>query len=220
MISRSTGKIRGAVILAGGDSKRLGQPKALLDFCGYTIIEVMIENLSSFFQELTIITDRPDLYSGLNVRLKEDLIVVQGKSPLRGIHAGLSSSNLPFQFISACDMPFLNLDLINYMYEFAPDYDAVVPRIGSYFQPLHAFYSRNCVPVIERQLGKERFKITEFYKHLKVRYIEEGEILRFDPNQESFMNINTWSDYERALKKMATKEEKVSYGGDKHDKNA
>lgn len=213
-------EIRGAIILAGGDSKRLGQPKALLDFCGHTLIKTMVKKLSIYFHEITIVTDRPDLYSDLPVRLTGDIITSERKSPLRGIHAGLHGASLPYQFVAACDMPFLNLDLIRYMNAFAPAYDAVVPRIGSYFQPLHAFYSRNCLPLIERQLQEEHYKITDFYKCLKIRYIDITEIMRFDPKQESFININTWSDYERALDVLTKLEIQVNYGGDKNDQNA
>lgn len=213
-------KIRkGAIILAGGDSKRLGQPKALLDFNGQPLIEVMVKRLSTFFQEITIVTDRSDLYGGLPVRLISDELNVQQKSPLRGIHAGLNASDLPYQFVVACDMPMLNLDLINYMARFAPDYDAVVPRIGNYFQPLHSYYRRNCINVIEKQVLTGFYKVTDFYANLKVRFISEQDISRFDPEQKSFININTWSDYEQALSIYLKENNKFNNGGDRHAEN-
>ncbi len=197
---RNTIERKGVVILAGGDSTRLGQPKALLDFQGKTLIELMVSLLSEYFSMLTVVTDRPDLYRHLPVNFTKDIIVNEEKSPLRGIHAGLSFSELPYQFVVACDMPFLNLELIHYMSGFAAEYDAVVPRIGKYYQPLHAFYSRSCLGVIEKQLKMEHFKVTDFYKHLKIRFITAEELLRFDSRQEAFVNINKWSDYESALK--------------------
>ncbi len=195
----NTTEQKGAVILAGGDSKRLGQPKALLDFQGKALIELMVGLLSKYFGIITVVTDRPKLYRHLPVTFTQD-IINEEKSPLRGIHAGLSVSGLPYQFVVACDMPFLNLELIHYMSGFAAEYDAVVPRIGKYYQPLHAFYSRSCLRVIEKQLKMEHFKVTELYKHLKIRFISAEELLCFDPAQEAFVNINTWSDYEYALK--------------------
>jgi len=192
-------KNRGAIILAGGDSKRLGSPKALLKFQDCSLVELIIRRLGEYFDQLTLITDRADLYDHLPVKITGDIIKTDKKSPLRGIHAGLSSSPLPYQFVAACDMPFLNLDLISYMEKHAKDYDAVVPRIGDYFQPLHAYYSRTCLEVIERQVNKGRYKVTDFYSQLHVKYIGEDEIVRFDPQQLSFININRWSDYETAL---------------------
>lgn len=195
----------GAIILAGGDSKRLGRPKALLDFCGKSLIEMMVERLYGLFDQVTLVTDRPELYAGLPVLITNDLIKVNVKSPLRGIHAGLSVSSLPYQFVVACDMPFLNTELVSYMARFAADYDAVVPRVDSYFQPLHAFYSRSCIDIINRQVEGGFYKVTDFYDNLKIRFIDSAEIKRFDPEEISFTNINTWPDYEQALKIMAAK---------------
>ncbi len=198
----------GAIILAGGDSKRLGRPKALLDFNGRTLISLMVGRLEKLFSEITVVTDRPELYSDLPVQLTGDLMKKEEKSPLRGIHAGLSFSSHPFQFVAACDMPFLNLELIQYMARFAPFYDAVVPHVGEgYYQPLHAFYKRSCIDIIERQVNRGRFKVSEFYSHLEIRFITLPEITRFDPDQQSFININTWEDYEKALEMMAGREE-------------
>ncbi|MDW7729550.1 MAG: molybdenum cofactor guanylyltransferase [Bacillota bacterium] len=195
--------VGGAIILAGGDSKRLGRPKALLDFNGKSLIAHLVEMLRELFDQITIVTDRPEPYKRLPVIITGDLIKQKLKSPLRGIHAGLSSSELPFQFVAACDMPFLNPDLIEYMAQFAHDYDAVVPRAGSYFQPLHAFYSRSCIEIIEKQISKDHFKVTDLYSNLKIRFIDSAEIARFDPEELSFFNINTWTDYEQALAIMA-----------------
>lgn len=196
----------GAIILAGGDSKRLGRPKALLDLCGKNLIEIMVERLYGVFDQVTLVTDRPELYEGLPVLITGDLIKDKVKSPLRGIHAGLSVSPLPYQFVVACDMPFLNTELISYMDRFAADYDAVVPRVDSYFQPLHAFYSRSCINIISRQIEGGLYKVTDFYDNLEIRFIDSAEIKRFDPEEISFTNINTWLDYEQALKIMAAKE--------------
>ena len=197
----------GAIVLAGGDSKRLGSPKALLDFCGQSLIERIVERLKQSFDEITVVTDRPELYHGLPVRLTGDLLTEEKKSPLRGIHAGLSVSDLPYQFVVACDMPLLNLELIAYMSRFAADHDAVVPRVDNYFQPLHAFYNRTCIGVIEEQVRKGCYKVTDFYSELKIRFISAAEIARFDPEQESFININTWPDYDRTLKVFSEKGE-------------
>lgn len=192
----------GAIILAGGDSKRLGRPKALLEFGDQTLIEMIVSQLKECFQELTLITDRPELYEGLPVNLTGDILMNQDKSPLRGIHAGLSFSDRPWQFVVACDMPFLNLDFIRHLAGYAPDYDAVVPRVGDYFQPLHAFYNRSCIGTIEKQLKDRQYKIIDFYRHLKIRYVGEEEINRFNSQQDLFLNVNTWEDYQKALNLM------------------
>ncbi len=206
----------GAVILAGGDSKRLGRPKTLLDFDGISLIELIVKNLNLLFEEITVVTDHPELYRDLPVRLAGDLFTNSEKSPLRGIHAGLRTSNLPYQFVVACDMPFLNNRLIRYMEGFTADYDAVVPRINSYFQPLHSFYNRSCADVIEKQIKLGKCKVTDFYTDLHIKFIGREDIERFDPHQESFVNINTLAEYQKALSNYRRKNEerKIISGGE------
>ncbi len=189
---------QGAIILAGGDSKRLGQFKPLLKLGDTSLIKRAVSNLSPFFDEITVITDRPELFCELPVKLTGDLLTDLPKSPLRGIHAGLSASQLPCQFVMACDMPFVDLELIKFMATLTPGYDAVVPQRGEYLQPLHAFYSRSCLEPIRRQLEEGRGKVTGFYERIRVRYVGPEEISNYDTTQKTFFNINTWEDYKEA----------------------
>lgn len=191
-------RLGGAIILAGGDSSRLGYPKYLLELNGVTLIEILVRRLSPLFEEITAVTDREDLFADLPVKLTGDLLTGYGKSPLRGIHAGLSVSGRPFQFVVACDMPFVNLDLIRYMARFAPQYDAVVPLSNNRYQPLHAFYNRSSLDSMKEFIEQGHRKIIDYYDKIKMRPIGYPEIARFDPGQRSFFNVNTWEDYHRA----------------------
>lgn len=200
-------RLGGAIILAGGESSRLGFPKPLLKLNGVPLIEIIVSRLSLLFEEITAVTDREDLFAGLPVKLTGDLLTGCEKSPLRGIHAGLSVSRLPYQFVVACDMPFINLDLVRYMAGFAPDYEAVVPRIGHYYQPLHAFYNRSSRGSIKTYLEEGRCKVIDYYDTIRMRPVGYSEVARFDPGQRSFFNINTWDDY-HAAQQMLPEEEK------------
>lgn len=197
------GDDRGAIILAGGDSKRLGCLKPVLELGGETLISRAVSGLSPLFNQITVVTDRPDLFPHLPIQFAADLLTGYAKNPLRGIHAGLSASQLPHQFVMACDMPFINIDLINYMAQYASDYAVVVPRVDSHYQPLHAFYSRSCLEPIRQQVEQGGGKVTDFYRNVKVRYIEYAELIKFDPQERSFFNINTWADYETAERLLA-----------------
>ncbi len=187
-----------ALVLAGGDSKRFGYPKAFLNFNGKLIIDHIIESLSRCFADIIVVTHLPERLQHLEVKTTKDLIDIPSKSSLRGLHAGLSVSDFTYNFVIACDMPFVNLDFIKYMYFAKDGHDVVVPEIDGYLQPLYAFYKRNCVDIIEENLYSGRFKITEFFKKVKVRYIDTEEINRFDPEQKMFFNINTSEDYQQA----------------------
>lgn len=189
---------RTAIILAGGESKRFGQPKALLRFGDKLIIEIIIEKLQEFFPEIIIVTDHPDPLRHLPVILTGDILTDCNKSSLRGLHAGLKTSSGAYNFVIACDMPFVNLLLIKYMHSIIPECDAVIPRVGEYVQPLYAFYLKEYVGTIEKHLLAGKFKIIELYRNLKIRYIEKEEIQRIDPDQKAFFNINTDVDFEIA----------------------
>ncbi len=202
MLKADEEKLKGAIILAGGDSKRLGRPKALLDFFGQPLIDLVFKKIAACFSEITVVTDRPDLYDYLPVRLTDDLLKHGPKTPLRGIHAGLCVSDLPHQFVVACDMPLLKLEMIRYMSRFAGSYDAVVPRVNNYYQPLHAFYKRSCTAIIEKQLELGNYKVSDFYNHISIKYIGPDKIRKFDPDQVAFININTREDYENTLAMM------------------
>lgn len=206
VLTLKSSRLGGAIILAGGDSSRFGFPKPLLELNGVPLIEIIVRRLSSLFEEITAVTDREDLFAGLPVRLTGDLLTGCEKSPLRGIHAGLSVSERPYQFVVACDMPFVNLELIRYMAGFAPRYDVVVPRVGHYFQPLHAFYRRSSLRSMRSFIEQGGCKVIDYYGNIEMRTIGYSEIVRFDPKQRSFFNVNTWADYHTA-QSLVTKNE-------------
>lgn len=184
-----------AVILAGGDSKRMGTNKAFLKLGNKSLIEIIFQKLDSLFSEVIVVTDHLEEFSYLPVKLAGDVITQGEKSALRGIHAGLLSSTAPASFVVACDMPFISLPLVNFMANFASRYDAVIPRIESYYQPLFAFYHRTTLKVITSFLEKNLFKIAGFYPEINIKEIHEETVRYFDPLMLSFFNINTKEDY-------------------------
>jgi molybdopterin-guanine dinucleotide biosynthesis protein A len=123
--------------------------------------------------------------------------IFAGVGTLGGLHAGLSAIHTEFGLVVGCDMPFLNADLLDYMISQAPGYDVVMPRVGKYYEPLHALYARRCVPALERSILAGQRRIRAALSDLRVRYIREPEIERFDPGQRSFFNVNTPADVRR-----------------------
>jgi molybdopterin-guanine dinucleotide biosynthesis protein A len=120
-----------------------------------------------------------------------------GVGSLMGIYSGLKVARYPRALAVACDMPFLNLPLLRYMLPLAAGHDVVIPRIGQWLEPLHAVYSRACLPAMARLLEQGRRQIIAFFDQVRVRYVEEAEIEPFDPAHISFVNVNTLEDWER-----------------------
>ncbi len=189
-----------AILLAGGDSKRMGKNKAFLKLGQDRLIDIAFRKLDNIFSETIIAADHWQKLDYLPAKFTADLIRVGEKSSLRGIHAGLTLSTNFSSFAIACDMPFLSPSLIRYMASFATDFDVVVPRLGEYYQPLFAFYSKSTLKFITKQLKEEKMKLTHFYPHVKVKEIKEEAIKRFDPQLLSFYNVNTKENYDMAQK--------------------
>ena len=95
-------------------------------------------------------------------------------------------------------MPFLDQALLRYIIELSSTFELVVPNVGGMREPLHAAYSKSCLPSIEHLMRQNKLRVSELFDLVKVRYVEEAEIDRFDPQHLSFFNINTEADLEQA----------------------
>ena len=180
------------IVLAGGKALRLGSDKALEKINSQTLIQRSVSTLLGLGEEVIVVTAPGktelglDNYSG--VRVVEDSAT--GKGPLMGIYTGLSASKSELNLVVACDMPFLNLDLIKFMLSQADSWDAVIPRIGNLMEPLHAIYSRNTKEIAMELINNGGYSLSQLLKKIRVRFIEEGEINLYDPRHLSFFNIN------------------------------
>ncbi len=156
--------------------------------------------MSVFGSEIVIVTAAgrtlPPVKASVGLRVVND--ITAGKGPLVGVYTGLLSSAFQYNLVTACDMPFVNRDLVDYMINQVQDNDVVIPCIGKWQEPLHAIYSRKCLDTIENLLAQGARKVNSLLHLSKVRFIEKVEIERFDPEHLSFFNINSMTDLKRA----------------------
>jgi len=184
------------IILAGGKSLRLGRDKALEEIGGKSLIERVIERLSSLGNEIIVVISSSDQLPDLSASRVVD--IYPGKGALGGIYSGLRAATSFHSLVVACDMPFLSIALLRYLVETCPGFDIVIPRVAGNIEPLHAVYSKNCLTPIEAMLDEGKLRIADFFPAVRVRYVEEAEIERFDPERLSFFNINSKADLEQA----------------------
>ena len=111
-----------AIILAGGKSSRMGFDKQLLKIDERRLMDSLIQKLHKEFEEIIIVTNRPDLYIGLSHIITSDIL--KEKGPLGGVHAGLKLSSSQYAFIVACDMPNINMEYVNFMKDQLRDLDS------------------------------------------------------------------------------------------------
>lgn len=183
------------IILAGGKSKRMGSNKAFLTLEGERLIDRTVRTFRDIFREVILVTNTPFDYLDQDCTITTDIIKDMGA--LGGIYTGLFFASNDHAFVSACDMPFLNKSFIEYMIEHRDDHDIIVPESSDGMQPLHAIYSRRCLPAIKRIIDKKQLKITGFYKGLKSITLRGDIIRRFDPGEKMFFNVNSQQDLDR-----------------------
>jgi len=194
-----------SIILAGGKSSRLGRNKALQVIDGRSLIQWVVDRVSMLSTEIIIVTANGEAvpsYSTVEIKTVADIYPEKG--PLVGIYSGLISSSGSRAMAVGCDTPFLSVSLLKYMTQICSIYDVVVPRIKNKLEPLCAVYSKNCSNPIQRLLEQDELRIDRLFGMVKVKYIGEDEVNRFDPEHLSFFNINSQADLDRA-RRLATR---------------
>ncbi len=176
------------ILLAGGESKRMGQLKHLLSTSRGTVIDHLHACLSPSFSE-TLLVGRELSHELPELRMVEDLH--PARSPLVGIYSGLAAAQTDLCFVLACDMPFVRSRLVEDLLSRAFDADVVVPIVRGYYEPLCAVYRRSAIPVIATALERNELKVTRVYEYLRLRTVPEEEVRAVDPDLSSFINLNT-----------------------------
>jgi len=188
-----------SIILAGGKSSRLGRSKLLETIEGKSLIQWVVDRLASFSTEIIMATARGEaIPCSSTVKIKTVADIYLEKGPLGGIHSGLTALPSSQAIVVSCDTPFLSVSLLKYMTQFCPAFDIVVPRIKNKLEPLCAVYARNCLAPIQELLERDERQIRKLFSMVKVKYVEEDEINRFDPEHLSFFNINSQDELDKA----------------------
>jgi len=183
------------IILAGGNSLRLGQEKALVDSGGETLIERVVRRLEGVVSRIVLVTNDPERHAFLGLPMVGD--VYPGVGTLSGLHAGLAAIEAPYGLAVGCDMPFLNPQLLRYMISLRGGCDAVVPRVGRYREPLHALYARACAAQFAQAIEAGQRRIMHALEGARICYVERDAIVRYDPQLRSFFNVDEAPDLER-----------------------
>jgi len=195
-------------VQAGGRSSRMGSDKALLRLDGIPLIERLLQRVSGLGEEILITTNRPQDYQYLGLRMASD--PEPGAGALHGLHTALEAARGQTVLVLACDMPFVSRPLLEHMLQLAEAADLVVPRRGGEYEPLHAVYSKGCLPALEAALQHGERRMISFFPSLNLRTVEQEEIDRLDPEGLSFFNVNTPEDLRKAERILAQKHSQTS----------
>ncbi|MGI5891883.1 MAG: molybdenum cofactor guanylyltransferase [Bacillota bacterium] len=191
-----------AVILAGGQSSRMGFDKQLLGKGNQSLIKRIRLSLGARFDDIIIVTNTPELYEGNDVRVITD--IVPGMGPLGGIHAALTHSSSESIFVIACDMPYIDLPYLDYMKSIIKGnrYDACVTEDLSSkgrYQAFHSFYYRSALPVIEADLRAQKASMYYLLRKINTKVISFDQARPYITVRNLFLNLNTHDEYEKYL---------------------
>ena len=194
------------VILAGGRSSRFdGINKAFIQLRGRPVIAPVISLFQEAFSRLLIVTRDPLEYLDWDAQLATDLF--DARSSLTGIHAGLFYAQTPYVFAAACDIPFVRRSVVDLVLsEIEPGLDAVMPSTPAGLEPMFAVYAKQALPVVERHLREEKFKIRRVFENLKIKIISDQKVMAADPDLDTIFNINTPSDLEAARSRLENRQ--------------
>ncbi len=184
------------VLVAGGMATRMGGvAKGLLRVEGEAIAARSLRLFREVFAGAMVIANDPAPYAPLGAPVVQDAI--PGKGAPGGLHAALSAAPTEWVFAAACDMPFLARDAILFLAGRRAGADAVLVRAGGRLEPLHSFWSRACLPAIERLLRGGDPSFRDLARAVNARIVEEAEWRAVDPALRALANVNTPGDAAR-----------------------
>ena len=177
------------LVLAGGESRRMGRPKAWLEVGETNLLRWMVERLGPAFSEVVVSFAEPEQLEELvPYRLVFDRKKAAG--PLAGIEAGLAAARHEVMFAVACDMPYVTREVAEMAVAAARRCDAAMPRVGGRPEPICAAYRRSALPAVTAALESGRLKAADVADGLDVTWLEG-----LDP--DLFRSLNTREDYQR-----------------------
>jgi molybdopterin-guanine dinucleotide biosynthesis protein A len=196
----------GGIILCGGQSKRMGRPKAWLPFGDELMLQRMVRLMATVVEPIVVVAapdqELPPLPPKVRVARDEE----RGRGPLQGLSMGLATirDSAEAAYVSSCDVPFLEPAFVHRMIGLLGSHQISVPRALGHHHPLAAVYRPQVVTEVDRLLAEDRLRPFFLFEAVPTRIVEEDELRDVDPTLESLRNLNTPEDYEMALRALAS----------------
>jgi molybdopterin-guanine dinucleotide biosynthesis protein A len=198
----------GGIILCGGQSKRMGRPKAWLPFGNEVMLQRVVRLLGEVVRPLVLVAapdqNVPPLPAEITVVRDEE----RGRGPLQGLAAGLSAlqGQVEAAYLSSCDVPFLRPNFVRRMIELLGEQAICVPFVNGYHHPLAGVYRVTIADTVTKLLAENRLRPIFLFESCATRIVEAGELIDVDSDFQSLRNLNTPEDYQRALLDLSSAE--------------
>lgn len=179
------------IILAGGQSRRMGRDKAALAWENSDILGSLLTRLMPLSDDVVVVSNT---VRSIPETIRQVSDILPSKGPLSGIHAGLAYARYDLAFVTACDVPFLAPELISELVYAVGSADGSVAVHKEKIEPLFACYRKGCGGVIEQLLAQEQYRVRDFLAQINWVPVQQLDKL----HEYCFMNVNTGDDYEKA----------------------
>lgn len=192
------------IVLCGGQSKRMGRPKAWLPFAGELMLPRVVRLLHDVVSPIVVVAapdqDVPPLRDDIRIVRDDE----KGRGPLQGLAAGLAAlpESAAGAYITSCDVPFLQPAFVRRLIDLLGAERICVPRVGDYHHPLAAVYRVDVLPVVRQLLAENRLRPFFLFEQVATRVVEAAELADVDPTFQTLRNLNTPEEYEAALREV------------------
>lgn len=184
-----------AIVMAGGDSRRMGTDKANVALGEKTLLQTVTATMRQLFPQVILSVRQPRA----GIDLPQVCDEVSDGGPLAGLAASLAQITTPWAFMVACDMPFVVPEVVELLAGYRLQHQAVVPIVHGHPQPLAAFYAASCLAPLRASLAAQQKGLRGVLQQLDVRYVDEAEIVAADPQLRSFFDLDTPQDVAAAM---------------------
>lgn len=185
-----------AIILAGGKSSRFGSNKAQYRLEQKPMLLNVIEKLKPFFNKIYVIGNKEYDYNELeNVEYIVDII--PNKGPLGGLYTGLKATDSEYNYLQACDMPFVCKEYLKYMKSYISknnQYDAYIPEKNGYLEPFVGIYRQSIKKEVISLIKEDKLNFDNLFEKINIKRIEERKIAKIADTDRIFFNINKKED--------------------------
>jgi molybdopterin-guanine dinucleotide biosynthesis protein A len=194
----------GGIVLCGGESRRMGRPKAWLPFGDELMLPRVVRLLGEAVAPVVVVAapgqDVPPLPAGVEVVRDEE----KGRGPLQGLAAGLAAhrGRAEAAYLSSCDVPFLRPGFVSRLVELLGNRAICVPRVGEYYHPLAAVYRVEVADAVARLLAEDRLRPFFLFEAVTTRVVTAVELADVDPAFQTLRNLNTPEEYEAARREV------------------
>lgn len=188
------------LLLAGGEGRRLGGPKAELDWDGEPLLVRVAGRLAALAPRIVVSArGGQDLPGGPWDRVDDALA---GQGPLAGLAAGLTTiaqdSPDGRVAVAACDYPFADPALFEALAARAPDADVALPRHAEHIHPLHAVWRTAAGATCAAALAEGERRVRAALDRLDTHEFEARDLTAAADPGRALLNLNDPADLARA----------------------